>query len=217
MEQGPFSQQIVAAFADMPQQLQTAARYVLDHPRDVALLSMREQARQASVNPATMTRLAKHLGVGGYHELRKRYAEAVRDGELGFAGRAVAQVKNQKLRGDSALAAEMMGSLARHFAEMANPDMAATLAAAARDLGGRGASSASACAPATALPGTSATSSRSSATRASSSTALAGPASTRSAMPRLKTHFLRSAFPATRGRRSKPQLIWPGAVCRSPR
>jgi DNA-binding MurR/RpiR family transcriptional regulator len=135
MEQGPLSQQIVAAFAGLPHQLQMAARYVLDHPRDVALLSMREQARQANVNPATMTRLAQHLGVGGYDELRKRYAEAVRDGELGFAGRAVVQVKNQKLRGDSALAAEMMGSLARQFGDMANPEMAAALAAAARDLG----------------------------------------------------------------------------------
>ena len=35
----------------MPAQLQAAARYVLDQPHDVALLSMREQARQAGVQP----------------------------------------------------------------------------------------------------------------------------------------------------------------------
>ena len=61
---------------------------VLERPRDVALLSMREQARQAGVQPATMTRLAKHLGMDGYDEVRELYAAAVRDGDLGFAGKA---------------------------------------------------------------------------------------------------------------------------------
>ena len=39
---------------------------MLDRPDDVALLSMREQARRAGVPPATMTRLAKRLGLEGY-------------------------------------------------------------------------------------------------------------------------------------------------------
>ena len=60
MDHGPLTEQIIEAFDTMPAQLQAGARYVLDRPRDVALLSMREQARQAGVQPATMTRLAKH-------------------------------------------------------------------------------------------------------------------------------------------------------------
>ena len=56
MDPAPLTAKIVAAFPDMPAQLRTAARYILDHPGDVALLSMREQARQAGVQPATMTR-----------------------------------------------------------------------------------------------------------------------------------------------------------------
>ena len=51
MDQGPLTVRIVAAFDAMPAQLQTAARYVLDRPSDVALLSMREQARQAGCSP----------------------------------------------------------------------------------------------------------------------------------------------------------------------
>lgn len=63
MQTGPLEKRIVHAFDALSGQLRIAARYVLDRPRDVALLSMREQARQAEVQPATMTRLAKHLGL----------------------------------------------------------------------------------------------------------------------------------------------------------
>lgn len=139
MDQGPFAEQIIGTFNDMTAQIRLAARYVLDNPRDVALLSMREQARQAGVQPATMTRLAKHLGVDGYEVLRERYAEAIRGGDLGFADRASAQVQSQLLNGDKALAADMLSTIGRHLAVMASPvrlqvleDAAATLAGARR-------------------------------------------------------------------------------------
>src|SRR3954467_5129052 len=93
---GPLTRPIVEAFEALPPQLQTAARYVLDRPDDVALLSMREQARRAGLPPATMTRLAKRLGLEGYDEVRALYAGAVRAGTLGFAGKAGAQVETQK-------------------------------------------------------------------------------------------------------------------------
>jgi DNA-binding MurR/RpiR family transcriptional regulator len=100
----------------------------------VALLSMREQARQAGVQPATMTRLAKHLGMDGYDEVRELYASAVREGDLGFAGRAGAQVVSQKLRGDKALAAEMLKSIGAQIDRLAMPDRLDSLVAAARAL-----------------------------------------------------------------------------------
>ena len=67
---GPLNASIVEAFDILPPQLQTAARYMLDRPDDVALLSMREQARRAGVPAATMTRLAKRLGLEGYDQVR---------------------------------------------------------------------------------------------------------------------------------------------------
>ena len=131
---GPLTQPIVEAFEALSPQLQTAARYVLDRPDDVALLSMREQARRAGVPPATMTRLAKRLGLEGYDEVRALYAGAVRAGTLGFAGKAGAQVEAQKLRGERALAADMALSLSREIARLAEPATLERLADAASRL-----------------------------------------------------------------------------------
>ncbi|MBZ9706290.1 MurR/RpiR family transcriptional regulator [Mesorhizobium sp. B2-1-8] len=134
MDQGPLAERIVAEFDGMSAQLQTAARYMLDHPSDVALLSMREQARQAGVQPATMTRLAQHLGFEGYDVVRDSYAAAVRSGYPGFAGKAGVQLRSQKLKGDRAQAAEMLDSLAAQFAQLARPDRLDRIVAAARRL-----------------------------------------------------------------------------------
>src|ERR1700704_4765839 len=134
MDHGPLTEQIVQAFDAMAGQLQTGARYVLERPRDVALLSMREQARQAGVQPATMTRLAKHLGMEGYDDVRELYAAAVRDGDIGFAGKAGVQVVSQKLKGDKALAADMLKSIGKQIDLLAPPAGLERLVAAARAL-----------------------------------------------------------------------------------
>ena len=139
MDRGPLTERIIETFDDMPEQLQAGARYVLDRPRDVALLSMREPARQAGVQPATMTRLAKRLGMGGYDDVRELYAAAVRDGDLGFASKAGVQVLSQKLKGDKALAADILTSISHQIQQLATPaglerivDAAKALAAARR-------------------------------------------------------------------------------------
>lgn len=131
---GPLNTSIVEAFDLLPPQLQTAARYMLDRPDDVALLSMREQARRAGVPPATMTRLAKRLGLDGYDTVRELYAGAVRAGTLGFAGKAGAQVEAQALHGEHALAAEMATALSRQIAALAEPAALDRLADAATRL-----------------------------------------------------------------------------------
>src|SRR5205823_4097881 len=134
MDHGPLADRIIKAFDTMSGQLQAGARYVLERPRDVALLSMREQARQAGVQPATMTRLAKHLGFPGYDAVRESYAAAVRGGHLGFAGKAGAQVRSQKLRGDWVAAAEMVESLTAHIGRLGRPEALERVVAAAEHL-----------------------------------------------------------------------------------
>ncbi len=134
MDKPPLNDRIVAAFAAMSPQRRKAARYVLDQPRDVALLSMREQARRAGVEPATMTRLAKSLGLAGYEEVRALYAAAVREGGFGFAGGAGAQAARQKQKGDKGLAADMLEAISRQIAQLAAGDGPERLAAAARAL-----------------------------------------------------------------------------------
>ncbi len=130
MDRGPLADRIIQEFDGMPAQLQSAARYMLERPSDVALLSMREQARRAGVKPATMLRLAK-LGLSGYEAARALYAEAIRAGGPGFSGRAGRQLASQKAKGDQALAAEMVSSLRRQLDRMAEPEPLARLAAAA--------------------------------------------------------------------------------------
>lgn len=79
MEKGPLSELLVERFETMPPQLQVAARFVLDRPQDVALMSMREQASQAGVSHSTMMRLARWLGLDGYEDMRSLYARALRE------------------------------------------------------------------------------------------------------------------------------------------
>lgn len=116
MDQGELAGQIINAFDGMSAQLRSAARYVLDKPHDVALLSMREQAKHAGVQPATMTRLAQHLGLDGYEAVREIHAAAIRGGEVGFAGKAGVQVASQKLKGDHALAIDILQSISGQVA-----------------------------------------------------------------------------------------------------
>ena len=73
------STRIRDSFATLLSQIQVAARFVLDNPQDVALLSMREQSRRAGVSAATMTRLAGLLGFAGFDEMRSIYVGAIRE------------------------------------------------------------------------------------------------------------------------------------------
>ncbi|MDX8517030.1 MurR/RpiR family transcriptional regulator [Mesorhizobium dulcispinae] len=134
MIRAPLTDAIVEVFDTLPSQLQDAARYLLDNPEDVALLSMREQARRAGLQPWTMVRLAKRLGFDGYEPLRSLYANAMRQGELGFAGKAGTQLARQKEVGDRALAAEMVRSLSEQVAQLGEPELLDALTAAAERL-----------------------------------------------------------------------------------
>jgi len=120
----------------MSEQLQTAARYILNQPRDVALLSMREQARQAGVQPATMTRLAKYLGMAGYEDIRQQYADAMRSDTTGFAGRVGVQAKSQELIGDRALAADILAGITAQMGQLSQPESLGVLVEAAKLISG---------------------------------------------------------------------------------
>ncbi|WP_341895203.1 MurR/RpiR family transcriptional regulator [Ferrovibrio terrae] len=127
------SDRIAQAFAALPPQLQTAAQFVLEHPDDVALLSMREQARRAGVPPVTMTRLARQLGFADYAAFRDLQASALRrpPHTAEFSHRAGRLQKHQQQSGDGALAAQIGWAMADHIASSHDEAGAATLIAAA--------------------------------------------------------------------------------------
>jgi DNA-binding MurR/RpiR family transcriptional regulator len=95
--------ELTAGFDELPPQLKEAARWVIDHPADVALLTMREQARRAGIPPATLTRLAQRFRLKGYDEIRKLYAEAVRQRPESYRGRAEELLQRRDSEGDEAL------------------------------------------------------------------------------------------------------------------
>ncbi|WP_179953993.1 MurR/RpiR family transcriptional regulator [Denitrobaculum tricleocarpae] len=80
-----------AAFERLGPRLKIAARYVLDHPDDVALYSMRTLAERAGVAPATLSRLARAIQCEDYETFRHSYRAMVagrHDPGASFAGRA---------------------------------------------------------------------------------------------------------------------------------
>lgn len=133
MDQPSLASRIAARFKDLPPQLQAAARFVLDNPEDVALLSMREQARRAGVPPVTMTRLARQLGFDDYAAFRDLHASALRrpapDSPGGFRARAGQLQQRQRQSGDAVLATQLGQTMARHLEGL---DIAGLTAAARR-------------------------------------------------------------------------------------
>lgn len=70
---------VLQRFASLSPRLQAAARYIVDHPNEVVIQSMRTLAESAEVQPATFVRLAQQLGYAGWPELKSAFA-----GELGL-------------------------------------------------------------------------------------------------------------------------------------
>ncbi|PVE20349.1 SIS domain-containing protein [Microvirga sp. KLBC 81] len=120
LQKGPLHARIIERFDDMPQQLQQAARHILEHPQEVALVSMRELARNAGVQPSTMTRLAKFLGCSGYEEFRGQHADVIRVSAEGFAAQALRRDEGGANGGG--LAQRILQSLSAQIARLCEPD-----------------------------------------------------------------------------------------------
>jgi DNA-binding MurR/RpiR family transcriptional regulator len=71
---------MLAEFDNLSAQLQICARYIIDHPHEVGLESMRTLAAKAEVQPNSFVRLARHLGFDGYESMRQRFRDFVRGG-----------------------------------------------------------------------------------------------------------------------------------------
>lgn len=127
-------ERIIGRFDEMSPQLQQAARYILEHPQEAALVSMRELARHADVQPSTMTRLAKFLGLSGYDDIRAHHAAALRLQADGFAAKALQQGGKDDNAGGEGLARRMLQGLSAQVARLCEPDSIARIAAVAERL-----------------------------------------------------------------------------------
>src|SRR5689334_4502727 len=71
-------------------QLRKAARFLLDHPDEVPLRSMRDLAVEAGLPVVTFVRLTRALGFSDYADLRALFAARLRlgQGPSGYSGKA---------------------------------------------------------------------------------------------------------------------------------
>lgn len=120
-----------SGFETLSPQLRAAARWVIDNPDDVALLTAREQAKRARVTPATLTRLAQHFGFAGYDDIRKLHAEDVRRHPRSYRGRAEELLQRRDSEGDAALVQDIFASLTHHLQALATPAAVKRFTAAA--------------------------------------------------------------------------------------
>ncbi len=67
--------QILNQFEMLSPALQKAARFLVDHPNEVVVLSMRAVATKAGAQPATLVRLAQSLGYKGWGELKEAFTQ----------------------------------------------------------------------------------------------------------------------------------------------
>jgi DNA-binding MurR/RpiR family transcriptional regulator len=78
---------LVDSYPKLTPQLQRAARFMVEHPEEVGLNSMRRLARDAGVKPATITRLTKILGFPEYDALREPFRQRLKTRAPDFASK----------------------------------------------------------------------------------------------------------------------------------
>lgn len=84
---------IRARFSELSPQFQMGAAFLLDHPDEVAVSSMRKVAERAQVQPASLVRLSQQLGFPGWNELRNLFVARVRTRPEPLTARARSLVK----------------------------------------------------------------------------------------------------------------------------
>ncbi len=126
---------IKLSFDTLPDQMRSAATVVIDNPKEVALLSMRDLAKRAGVPAATMTRLAQRLGYSGYEELRSIFVNDLRSGPSSFGSRTQGMLSRRQEIGEKGLAVDVAAAIAEAVAELTESGMLERFSAAADMIG----------------------------------------------------------------------------------
>lgn len=125
----PILQSLTSALAGMSPQVRQAATYVLDHPGEVAVTSMRGIAEAAAVKPNTLVRMARAVGFEGYEDFREPFRQHAADGTRSFPDRArfLRSINEGGRHGAllADLAAAALGNVETLFAEVHAEDLKA--------------------------------------------------------------------------------------------
>ncbi|MAY72299.1 MAG: Fe-S cluster assembly protein HesB [Halomonas sp.] len=71
--------QITEQYPDLSRRLQQTARFLLDHPQEVAFSTVARLAEQAGVTPSTLIRFANSLGFKGFSDMQKLFRSRLVD------------------------------------------------------------------------------------------------------------------------------------------
>ncbi len=134
MDQLALCQVIKAQYESLPKQVRQAASFVLDHPQEVAVMSMREQARLAGIPPSTMTRLAKRIGLSGYDDIRDVFINTVRAKGHEYGSRVPALVEMKQKVGEISLLLDLANTTTAHIQHLCQSDNLAAIVRAAKTL-----------------------------------------------------------------------------------
>ncbi len=97
---------IRARFSELSPQFQMGAGFLLDHPDEVAVSSMRKVAERAQVQPASLVRLSQQLGFPARNELRNLFVARVRTRPEPLTSRARSLVKSKDALANDLLVAQ---------------------------------------------------------------------------------------------------------------
>jgi Transcriptional regulators len=75
-------------FATLSPQFRLGAKFLLDHPQEIAVRSMRKIAADAQVQPITLIRLARLLGFDGWQNLREFFVNGFHENVQQYSSRA---------------------------------------------------------------------------------------------------------------------------------
>lgn len=134
MEQQALIQVIKDQYESLPKQVRLVASFVLNYPQEVAVMSMREQAKLAGLPPSTMTRFAKRLGFSGYDDIREIFINALRSKGNEYSSRVSALVEMKQKVGESSLVLDLANTTISHIQSMCQADNLASIVSAAKTL-----------------------------------------------------------------------------------
>nr|WP_298249469.1 MurR/RpiR family transcriptional regulator [uncultured Halomonas sp.] len=70
---------ITADYPSLSRRLQQTARFLLDHPQEVAFATVAKLAQEAGVTPSTLIRFANSCGFGGFSEMQQLFRSRLVD------------------------------------------------------------------------------------------------------------------------------------------
>jgi DNA-binding MurR/RpiR family transcriptional regulator len=118
---------IAVHFDRLSPQLKVAARYVAEHPQEVAMRSLRQIASTVALPPPTFTRLARSVGCETYEELREMCRLEITRRTRTFAEKAES-LQHYGRSGGAVLEAREPGALLREQVSAAIANLETTLA-----------------------------------------------------------------------------------------